>query len=178
MEYGTRKYREKQQLAIPNIIIDRDNVGDYFVKSNAEELDPWHDSSESIVGDDEIAAYVESALERFENDNDVQAGLIAITILHQFASRYGEVPAEICHTISEKVLEIATHTDSLLFTIALESHPVIASDIRHYMHTLAVGHSSFSTAASDPRIRNYLSALTGEGDINMQVQEFAKLLQP
>lgn len=178
MEYGAKRYLRYQNYDVvqPNIIIDQDSTGDYLVKFNARTHE-HSETSEAVVGDDEITAYLESALERFETDGDVQAGLIAAGIAYQFADRYGDMPPEVCEAITDALFATDTRVSQLLMTVALDSHPAVVQAIKQRLRARARSYTDLASITKDPLICEYVDVQSGgNAGIEAQAAAFLALL--
>jgi hypothetical protein len=100
MEYGQRHLPLRQ----PNVIIGRGSDGDWVNDYNQPQLD-LQESHTALEGFDAIAEYIESALEKFEDSADVQAGLVAIKLLHHYAEEFGELPEPLLWDMAMAVLQ-------------------------------------------------------------------------
>ena len=120
MEYG-QKHRLLHQ---PNVIIGRGSDGDWVNDYNQPQLD-LQESHTALEGFDAIAEYIESALEKFEDSADVQAGLVAIKLLHHYAEEFGELPEPLLWDMAMAVLQ-SSQPSEYLYLLALDSLPTIA----------------------------------------------------
>ena len=162
MEYGQRHLSLRQ----PNVIIGRGSDGDWVNGYNQPELD-LQESHTALEGFDAIAEYIESALEKFEDSADVQAGLVAIKLLHHYAEEFGELPEPLLWDMAMAVLQ-SSQPSEYLYLLALDSHPTIAGALKGIMQARARHHTSIHSIASDGHLMAYLGATDQDSPAALQ----------
>ena len=152
MEYG-QKHRLLHQ---PNVIIGRGSDGDWVNDYNQPQLD-LQESHTALEGFDAIAEYIESALEKFEDSTDVQAGLVAIQLLHHYAAEFGELPEPLLRDMAMAVLH-SPQPSGYLYLLALDAHPTIAGALQGIMQGRIRHYSSILAMTRDKHLMAYLEA--------------------
>ncbi len=127
MEYGQRNI----PLQAPNAIIGRGLDGDWVNNYDQPQLD-LQEPYTALEGFGAISEYIETALERFEDSADVQAGLVAVQLLHHYAEEFGELPEPLLWDMVQAVLH-HPHPTHELYLLAIDAHPTIAGALKGIM---------------------------------------------
>ena len=162
MEYGQSNLPLRQ----PNVIIGRGSDGDWVNDYNQPQLD-LQESHTALEGFDAIAEYIESALEKFEDSADVQAGLVAIKLLHHYAEEFGELPEPLLWDMAMAVLQ-SSQPSEYLYLLALDSHPTIAGALRGIMQGRIRHYSSILAMTQDKHLMAYLEATNQDSPAALQ----------
>ena len=117
------------------------------------------DRTRRLVGDDDIGEYIDTALEAFETDNDALAGVVAISIMHRFRHKYGEVPLAICEAVATEVVGAHTTPNDILYMTAFESHPAVRAALLQHISDRITHHASASSLVNDPVILTAVNVL-------------------
>ena len=123
--------------------------------------------SELLVGYEDIGGYVESAFELYENEGDVSAGLVAVSLVDKFNEYFPELPQEITDTIAHDLCGSSDHIDYL---VAREASEAMASTVdtimRRYIQHFRTPQEALSTKA----VTAYLAACTDPDDGDAQLR--------
>ncbi|MGE5298507.1 MAG: hypothetical protein ACM3KF_00510 [Acidobacteriota bacterium] len=152
MEYG-QKHRLLHQ---PNVIIGRGSDGDWVNNYDQPQLD-LQEPHTALEGFGAISEYIESALERFEDSTDVQAGLVAVQLLHHYAAEFGELPEPLLWDMAMAVLH-SSQPSEYLYLLALDAHPTIAGALQGIMQGRIRHYSSILAMTHDKHLMAYLEA--------------------
>ncbi len=161
MEYG-QKHRILYQ---PNVIIGRGSDGDWVDNYDQPQLD-LQEPHTALEGFGAISEYIESALERFEDSADVQAGLVAVQLLHHYAGEFGELPEPLLRDMATAVLHHPNPSKEL-YLLANDAHPTIAGAIKAMMQARMLLRQRYPYSAedifSDKHLIAYVDATADQG---------------
>ena len=189
MRYGELRYRVMSDLEQPNVLLGRTRQGDWPDSYDQTGFEHYDDFA-VLEGDGQITAYVESAFETFEEEDDTRAGLVAVAILHHYIERYGPVSEAVCRAIADKMLDdLAIRggsyvsgyrvdtVDSTNLAMALESHPVVAESIHDAMRERAKTIASLGdNIHRDDILSAYVYAITCDGTEKDRLKAYIDLL--
>jgi len=123
--------------------------------------------SELLVGYENIGSYVESAFELYENDGDVSAGLVAVSLVGKFNDYFPELPQEIIDTIAHDLCGSSEHIDYLVAHEAGEAMATTVDTImRGYIKRFRTPQEALNTKA----VTAYLAACTDPDDGDAQLR--------
>ena len=162
MEYGQRNI----PLQAPNAIIGRGLDGDWVNNYDQPQLD-LQEPYTALEGFGAISEYIESALERFEDSTDVQAGLVAIQLLHHYAAEFGELPEPLLWDMAMAVLQ-SSQPSEYLYLLALDAHPTIAGALKGIMQGRIRHYSSILAMTHDKHLMAYLEATNQDSPAALQ----------
>ena len=173
MRYGEIQYSDILQLSAPNVIIGRSDKGDWVEKFDAPTV-TFSENETVLEGNDAIAEYAESAFERYEDNQDLQAGLVAVQIMHNYAKQHGDTtPAVRDEMVAALMAE--KHPNSYMYILALDAHPAIAASIRDIMAARSIEHTTMEAVADDQHLMAYLEAEPGSDDLQGSLDLLAEL---
>ncbi len=167
MQYGELQYRESRMLEQPNVLIGRSHSGDWIDQFDQRRTTE-NGEAIPIEGEDAIGQYLESCLERFEGNGDIQAGLVALQLWHHYHERWDTPAPSVENEIITSLLEYRSRNIadlSYLHLLATEISPETSTAIRALMAQRLAGHTSIEDTANDRHLMAYLEATAGTEDL-------------
>ncbi len=177
MKYGELQYRESRTLEQPNIIIGRSHSGDWIDQFDQPRT-AEDEGTVPIEGEDALAEYLESCLERFEKNEDIQAGLVALQLWHHYRERWGKPSPTIESEIVTSLLEYRSHNVanlSYLHLLANEISRETSLAIRSLMIQRLAGYASINDLTRDRHFMAYLEATASDESLNSAVEQLQAL---
>lgn len=171
MKYGEIQYSEVRDLHQPNMVVGRSKTGDWVDRFDEPQATIAEDEV-VLEGYDAIAGYAESAFERCEDNGDIQAGLVAVQILHHYRERFGDTTDAIHDDLIGQLLS-DRRPSSYKFILAIDAHPAIAAKLESIMRERASRQDSVWAIAHDRHLVAYLEA----GSENESLDDSLRRLQ-
>lgn len=123
--------------------------------------------SELLVGFDAIDQYVESAITHYEDDDDVMAGLVAVSLIDRFSDHFPSLPREIVETIAH---DVCNDSEYLKYLVARDA----SNDMRALVDTIMLQYirqfRSPQEAINAHDAMAYIAACTDPDDNDAQLR--------
>ena len=187
MEYGSRTEinhlkHQREQLANaagqPIVIFDCYETGDIIaVAGNYQESTDdncivittpqgtskqlLEQGNELLVGFEAIDEYVESALERYEDESDVYAGITAVSLIDRFSGHFPPLPHELTGVIAKQVCGSDNYEDYLG---VLDAGDIMKAQVHSIMTQFIQSFASPEAALRSNKVTAYIRANTDPYD--------------